>query len=83
MYAGLDRPQDGINIHGLFIDAGRWDMNLNKLVDALPGLKYLYSSIIYEYFMRSDFSKILCRVRIRVVCLKSLRMIFVDYIMYT
>ncbi|CAH0716150.1 unnamed protein product, partial [Brenthis ino] len=33
----LEKPEDGVNIHGLFIDAGRWDSENNLLVDALPG----------------------------------------------
>lgn len=46
VFGGLTPPEDGVNIHGLFIDAGRWDMTLNKLVDALPGLKY---DILHHY----------------------------------
>ncbi|PZC80020.1 hypothetical protein B5X24_HaOG215489 [Helicoverpa armigera] len=37
VYGSLERPEDGVNIHGLFIDAGRWDMREKLLVDALPG----------------------------------------------
>ncbi|XP_053624487.1 dynein axonemal heavy chain 6 isoform X1 [Plodia interpunctella] len=37
VYGDLELPEDGVNIHGLFIDAGRWDMKNNCLVDALPG----------------------------------------------
>lgn len=37
VYGFLERPEDGVNIHGLFIDAGRWDMREKLLVDALPG----------------------------------------------
>ncbi|XP_026758308.2 dynein axonemal heavy chain 6 [Galleria mellonella] len=37
VYGDLVLPEDGVNIHGLFIDAGRWDMQNNCLVDALPG----------------------------------------------
>lgn len=37
VYQFLKRPEDGINVHGLFIDAGRWDMKTNILIDALPG----------------------------------------------
>ncbi|CAG9781942.1 unnamed protein product [Diatraea saccharalis] len=36
VYGELTVPEDGVNIHGLFIDAGRWDMQRNCLVDALP-----------------------------------------------
>ncbi|XP_022832877.1 dynein heavy chain 6, axonemal [Spodoptera litura] len=36
-YEHLKVPEDGVNIHGLFIDAGRWDVGLGRLVDAFPG----------------------------------------------
>ncbi|KAI8430872.1 hypothetical protein MSG28_001005 [Choristoneura fumiferana] len=36
VYGDLQAPEDGVNIHGLFIDAGRWDLRSNCLVDALP-----------------------------------------------
>uniref|UniRef100_A0A2H1VTU9 SFRICE_006427 n=1 Tax=Spodoptera frugiperda TaxID=7108 RepID=A0A2H1VTU9_SPOFR len=36
-YEYLELPDDGVNIHGLFIDAGRWDIGLMRLVDPLPG----------------------------------------------
>lgn len=39
MYGDVEPPVDGVNIHGLFIDAGRWDMEQNCLVDAIPGNK--------------------------------------------
>ncbi|XP_050361252.1 dynein axonemal heavy chain 6 [Nymphalis io] len=37
VFGPLERPEDGVNIHGLFIDAGRWDPANNLLIDALPG----------------------------------------------
>ncbi|XP_072930463.1 dynein axonemal heavy chain 6 isoform X2 [Epargyreus clarus] len=37
VFGPLRRPEDGVNIHGLFIDAARWDIRNNCLVDALPG----------------------------------------------
>ncbi|XP_052746778.1 dynein axonemal heavy chain 6 [Bicyclus anynana] len=37
VFGPLEKPEDGVNIHGLFIDAGRWDAQQNLLVDALPG----------------------------------------------
>ncbi|CAH0547855.1 unnamed protein product [Brassicogethes aeneus] len=37
LYKPLIRPNDGVIIHGLFVDAGRWDIDLMKLVDAKPG----------------------------------------------
>ncbi|XP_043489610.1 dynein axonemal heavy chain 6 [Polistes fuscatus] len=36
-YKGLQIPQDGVFIHGLFIDAGRWDFQFKILVDANIG----------------------------------------------
>ncbi|CAF4752613.1 unnamed protein product [Pieris macdunnoughi] len=36
VFGDLKRPEDGVNIHGLFIDAGRWDTKKNCLTDALP-----------------------------------------------
>lgn len=38
MYGELLAPEEGINIHGLFIDAGRWDVTRACLTDALPGI---------------------------------------------
>ncbi|KAJ8983479.1 hypothetical protein NQ317_014937 [Molorchus minor] len=37
VYKPIQRPDDGMIIHGLFIDAGRWDMKAMKLVDPKPG----------------------------------------------
>ncbi|EEZ99537.1 Dynein heavy chain, cytoplasmic-like Protein [Tribolium castaneum] len=37
VYKGLHHPEDGAIIHGLFLDAGRWDSPTHKLVDAKPG----------------------------------------------
>ncbi|XP_047524724.1 dynein axonemal heavy chain 6 [Pieris napi] len=36
VFGDLEKPEDGVNIHGLFIDAGRWDTKKNCLTDALP-----------------------------------------------
>ncbi|XP_044766447.1 dynein axonemal heavy chain 6 [Coccinella septempunctata] len=37
VYLPLKAPKDGVIIHGLFIDAGRWDTTKQQLVDAKPG----------------------------------------------
>ncbi|XP_076248728.1 dynein heavy chain at 16F [Calliopsis andreniformis] len=37
VYKGLTTPKDGVLIHGLFIDAGRWDFESMILVDANIG----------------------------------------------
>lgn len=42
MYKPLERPDDGVIVHGLFIDAGRWDITNMKLVDAKPGKNKSY-----------------------------------------
>lgn len=36
-YQSLQEPSDGVFIHGLFIDAGRWDFQSMILVDANKG----------------------------------------------
>ncbi|XP_046391604.1 dynein axonemal heavy chain 6 [Ischnura elegans] len=37
IYKQIVPPEDGVNIHGLFIDAARWDVNSMLLTDPLPG----------------------------------------------
>lgn len=37
MYSPLISPEDGVIVHGLYGDAGRWDLRTMKLVDPLPG----------------------------------------------
>ncbi|CAG5008051.1 unnamed protein product [Parnassius apollo] len=37
LYGGLQVPDEGIIIHGLFIEAGRWDVGRGCLTDSLPG----------------------------------------------
>ncbi|XP_076377925.1 dynein heavy chain at 16F [Megalopta genalis] len=52
-YKGLQVPEDGVLIHGLYIDAGRWDFNSMLLVDANigemhPNLPVLHINPILE-----------------------------------
>ena len=34
---GVEKPEDGVMIHGLFMEAMRWDMEKMTIVDSLPG----------------------------------------------
>lgn len=52
MFGSLEKPEDGVNIHGLFIDAGRWDVAHNCLSDALPGtVYYRYTHVQCTYYI--------------------------------
>ncbi|XP_076649863.1 dynein heavy chain at 16F [Halictus rubicundus] len=53
VYKGLEVPKDGVLIHGLYIDAGRWDFESMILVDANigemhPSLPVLHINPILE-----------------------------------
>lgn len=37
VYSPLVAPKDGVIVHGLFVDAGRFDLSEMMLVDAKPG----------------------------------------------
>lgn len=41
VYKGLTTQEDGIYIHGLFLDGGSIDLNTKRLVDPIPGSTYL------------------------------------------
>lgn len=47
MYKGLETPKDGVLIHGLFVDAGRWDLKSMLLVDANIGKNINYLSNVF------------------------------------
>lgn len=36
-YKGLKKLEDGVYIHGLYLDAGRIDLTISRLVDPIPG----------------------------------------------
>ncbi|XP_047348170.1 dynein axonemal heavy chain 6 [Vespa velutina] len=46
-YKNLRTPEDGVFIHGLFIDAGRWDFQFNILVDANIGEMHPWLPVIH------------------------------------
>lgn len=45
-YKGLVTQADGVYMHGLFLDAGRIDLNTKRLVDPIPGNTFL----IFTFF---------------------------------
>jgi dynein heavy chain len=45
VYGNIVQPKDGVIVHGLFVDAGRWDNEHMILVDPYPGKKF--SSFIF------------------------------------
>ncbi|KAG8234156.1 hypothetical protein J437_LFUL014946 [Ladona fulva] len=37
IYGNLERPEEGVLIHGLYLDAAGWDLNGGLLTDPIPG----------------------------------------------
>nr|XP_033183004.1 dynein heavy chain 6, axonemal [Bombus vancouverensis nearcticus] len=63
VYKNLQVPEDGVLIHGLFIDAGRWDFGSMLLVDANigemnPSLPVLHINPVLE--LPKDDSRYVC-----------------------
>lgn len=45
-YKNLTKQEDGVYIHGMFLDAGRIDLNTKRLVDPIPGNNSMIKHLI-------------------------------------
>mmetsp|Transcript_13743 Transcript_13743/g.31844 ORF Transcript_13743/g.31844 Transcript_13743/m.31844 type:complete len:4493 (+) Transcript_13743:136-13614(+) len=60
-----DSPQEGIYVHGLFLDGCSWDKRGNKLVDSPPKILYtplpvLYITAVLKSQSKTDHSSYVC-----------------------
>jgi hypothetical protein len=66
-YGDIVDPKDGVIVHGLFVDGGRWDNENMILVDPYLGEKFktfiffhnLFLNAIFDSYKRGDSMKLL------------------------
>lgn len=70
LYEGLDHPKDGIYVHGLFIEAGKWDSKRGGLCDPeigelSPRLPVLWLKPCMELLVKNRFEAPLYKTPVR------------------